>query len=193
MQSRVLISSLLLTLLLQGCATNQPQKQKYYTKDEYTKLTYCVLLADIVRFASFQKLRKKTEAEVMANYKGKKSADISIPLVKKVYKDTFTNSWDYTAKFYDACGMKVADLTANRVRFAGYCHQNTLIASMATIFKKLGEPKEKMYEIYKNLQSKTPIEIIDRVYARESDKSNMHADNKLAEWNLCMGEISEMK
>ncbi|MDH5178097.1 MAG: hypothetical protein OEZ39_16450 [Gammaproteobacteria bacterium] len=189
MKSRVLATSLLLTLLLQGCATNQPKLDKYYSKSEYTKLTYCVALADTVHFVALQKLRKKPQEELIEAYKKRKNSELNIATVKKVYNEEFTNSWDYTVKFYDTCGMKLADMDATRIRFASYCHQNALIAGLASIYKKIGEPKEKLYKIYEKSKSTAPLKIIDRVYA--GDKS--HAESKLSEWQLCMSEISETK
>lgn len=170
---------------LSGCATTQPHKHQYYTHAEVIKMTYCFGLTDTTMYVATQKLKHRPKLQLLDYYESRPNAKLNIAMVNKVYADHFTHAWDYTVNFFNECAARMADVAANRVGFASYCEQNTLIADLAYGYKHYGYPKQQAYQQFAVFKSKTPKRIVDQVYA--SNKSR--AEIKLGVWNSCMANI----
>jgi hypothetical protein len=177
----------LFIFLIGGCATSQTRTEKYYTSTEFSKMTYCIGMSDTAMYVATEKLKKRPKEQLINYYSNKDNSRLNIATVDKVYSENFTNAWDYTIGFFEECAANLAAVQQSRVKFASYCTQNTLIADVAYANKRYGYPKEQAYEKFTKFKSKTPRQIVDKVYA--SDKGR--AEIKLDVWNDCMTKISE--
>lgn len=175
------------TLLIGGCATNNTRTEKYYTNTEFSKMTYCIGMSDTAMYVATEKLKQRPQSQLISYYANKPNSRLNVAMVEKIYNANFTNAWDYTVSFFQECAANLAAVQASRVKFASYCLQNTLIADVAYANKRYGYPKEQAYKKFAKFKSKTPQQVVDKVYA--SDKSR--AQIKLDVWNDCMTKISE--
>jgi len=175
-------------LLLTACVTtnNAPEK-KYYTNTEYSKMTYCIGISDTAMYAASAKLKGTPKQQLLDYYANKPSEQLQSATVNKVYAANFTNAWDYTVSFFDECALNLAGVTKQRVNFASFCSQNALIANAAYLHKQSGRTKEYSLQHFSIFKSKTPLEIVERVYASSRNRSEV----KLDEWNRCMEKISD--
>lgn len=188
MIQKLLAALIPVLFIINGCAANSVGTQKkYYTKDEHSKMTYCIGMSDTAMYVASEKLKGTPKSQLINYYSGKSNARLNTATVDRVYDDDFTNAWDYTIGFFNECALNLARVPESRVNFASYCAQNTLIADVAHANKKYGYPKERAYQYFDSFESKTPQEIIDKVYS----SSKSRAAIKLEIWNDCMVKISD--
>jgi hypothetical protein len=172
-----------------GCASagSRPAGPKpVYTAREQKSLTYCMALSDTALAVATRKVKGAPMAQVKANYAAKPQAAVTVPLVDKVYADSFKSPWDYTVGFFKECGANVAEVPETRVGLASYCLQRGMIASVAHTYKETGAPKETVYEKLAAFKGGTTQQVIDTVYAESKDR----AGASLGAWNTCMAPIS---
>jgi hypothetical protein len=173
-----------------GCAPKTPAPSSVrpppYTADEKSRMTFCVGVADVAMAIADDKRMGRPITEVKALYAGKPNAELTVPLVDKVYGEAITNPWDYAVSFFKECALAMANVSSNRVDFASSCMQNGMIASVAQAYRDSGAPKEQAYERFARFDGPTPRAIIDDVYARPSTRSQVVLDA----WNRCMMPIS---
>lgn len=180
--------------LMSACATsnnaaNETGPGKVYTHEEYSKMTYCVGMADTAMYVATNKLKGTSMQQMRDYYASKPNSRLPIATVEKVYGDTFSSAWDYTVSFFNECAQNLASVPASRVNLASYCNQNALIAGVAHAYKTSGAPKERAYAAFAAFKSSTPNSVVDKVYASAKNR----AEIKLEIWNACMAEISAAK
>lgn len=170
---------------LDGCAAKQPPMHPYYSHTEFLKMTYCFGMSDTTMHVAIQKLKHRPKKKLIDYYSSRPNAELNLAIVKKVYKDHFTSAWDYTVHVFNACALHLAGVSANRVGFASYCEQNTLIADAAYGYRKYGYSKQKVYKQFAQFKSKAPQRIVDRVYASHESRAAI----KMQVWQTCMAKI----
>jgi hypothetical protein len=172
-----------------GCASagSLPAGLKpVYTAREQKSLTYCMALSDTAMAVATRKVKGAPMEQVKANYASKPQAAVTVPLVDKVYAETFKSPWDYTVGFFKECGANVAEVPETRVGLASYCLQRGMIASVAETCRETGAPKEAVYKQFAGFTGPATKEVIDTVYAESKDR----AAASLGAWNSCMAPIS---
>lgn len=157
-----------------------------YSGDEITKMTLCVGLADTAMTVADQKLRGRPLQDVKASYASKANAQVTVPLVEKVYGDTFRLPSDYSVDFFKECAHNMANVAPQRVSLAAYCMQNGMIAGVAQTYRDAGLPKERAYQRFARFEGDTPKSIIDSVYARSVTRSEAMLDT----WHACMAPLT---
>lgn len=174
------------SIVMPGCASTQSKSRKIYTRKETTMMTYCVGLTDIAMDAAAKKNNGESKEQVIQYYSSKPKSELTIPLVEKVYTDTFSSPWNYAVSFFEECSQEMAGVANDRVGLARYCMQNQFIAYVAYTFKTSGSPKKVAYDYFAALNSDTPKKIVDRVYS----SSKSVPEITLEEWNLCMSVLT---
>jgi hypothetical protein len=171
-----------------GCATSSPPR-KYYSSQEYRQMTVCVGMADTVYYVATQKLAKAPKQDMANFYTSKPHAQLNLAIVERVYKDDLKDAWLYTAEtFFPDCALNMAGVSAARVRLAGHCIHQTIIAGQAYSLKSANATKEEGYAFFAKLRGDTPRKIVDRVYASTEDSGTI----KLGVWKSCMADLAEM-
>lgn len=174
---------------LVGCATTNAPPKKYYSSQEYRQMTVCVGMADTVNYVATRKLAKASKQDMSNFYASKPMAQLNLAIVDKVYKDDVKDAWAYTAEeYFPDCAQNMASVSAERVRLAGHCIHQTIIADHAYSFRSANAPIEKAYTFFAKLNGDTPRKIVDRVYASTEDRGTI----KLDVWKSCMADLSEM-
>ena len=157
-----------------------------YTDKEYTGLLRCHGMTDVAWTNAVQKLNGVSQEDAKKHYDGRlegRMKDLALLVVNQVYKDSFTNAWDYAVSFYGECAQNIADVGKDRSNLANYCMQNSMIGMTAAEYRISGQPVEDAYRHLGKLGAKaTPRSIIDRVYAG----SKSRAEAGLDEWQSCM-------
>jgi hypothetical protein len=181
-------------ILIGGCAsTNTPAPSNQatdvigYTSAEKLHMTGCVALTDDASRIALMKLTGASLGMAEGYYMSKDHNQLKMPLVKKVYADTFFNEWDYSVSFFNECAAKQAKVTQPRVRMASYCMQNVLIAGIAYDYKELGKPREAAQAHFAGFNADTPRLIVDQVYASSGSRSQVEMSN----WDSCMSRLTE--
>jgi len=157
-----------------------------YTDKEYTGLLACHGMTDVAWTNAVQKLKGVSLEDAKKHYDGRlegRMKDLALLVVNQVYKDSFTNAWDYAVSFYGECAQNIADVGKDRSGLANYCMQNSMIAMTAAEYRTSGQPVENAYHYFGKLgDEKTPRSIIDRIYTG----SKARAETGLDEWQSCM-------
>ncbi len=174
-------------LLFTGCAASQKGPEKIYTQNEKRQMTYCIGMADTVRYVAMEKIRGVPQKKVRAHYAGKAHEKMNLAIVDKVYKENVTLVWDYTVGFFNECALNMADVPKERSPVASNCMENQLIADVAFAYKKQGAPVEKAYAHFSGFKNKTFRQIIDRVYASPQTRGRI----KMDVWNDCINGVSK--
>ena len=112
MKKALIILPLFVSLLLGGCQTHEHHEHKkkvFYSKFEYSKMTYCMGMTDSAMFAARLKLKKIDKQKLVDFYsKQKKNSALNIAIVNKVYAADFKNAWTYGVKFFKNCASNMA-------------------------------------------------------------------------------------
>lgn len=193
---RLFVYGLFAIFLLSACATHPPTAntfpatglQKIYTQQQYQKLTLCMGMSDTAMYVAQNKLTGTPAEKLKKYYAGKDNAKLNVATVDRVYASDVKNAWDYTVAFFDECEQNLAGVVPKRPDYASYCLQNTLIADTAYMDKVAGVAKEKTYARFSAFKSKTPQEVIDKVFAGNKDR----AGSKMEAWRICMDPLSEL-
>lgn len=99
------------------------------------------------------------------------------------------DAWVYTAEeFFPDCAQNMAGVSAVRVKLAGHCIHQAIIADHAYSFRSAKAPIEKAYTFFAKLNGDTPRKIVDRVYASTEDRGTI----KLGVWKSCMADLAEI-
>lgn len=167
-------------------ATATTTLPRTYTREESSRMTYCVGLSDTARRVATEKLKGTPIARVKQLYEGKPNARLNLATVDKVFKEPVTTAWDYTVAFFEECAREMAGVPRERVRFASYCLQNQLIAEVAHRYKTAGKPREQAVAHFAQFKSETPRLIVDRVYGSPKESSAI----RMEIWNGCMAEFT---
>ncbi len=188
MNMQKIYAALMAVSLLAGCATGteSSSRKPVYSREEHSKMTLCIGMSDTAMFVATRKLRGAPKDALLKFYDGKEHSRLNKATVEKVYGDRFTYAWDYTVEFFSECALNLAGVERKRANLASYCAQNSMIANVAHAYKASGADKQRAYSHFSKLQSKTPNEIIDRVYA----SSKSRAELMLGEWNSCMSRLT---
>lgn len=184
MKGRYLAYAVILFSLTSITWGQNPSPQVVYTDKEYSGMLGCFGMTDTAWTNASQKLNGVSLEDAKKHYDGRlegKQKDMALLIVDTVYKDTFTNAWDYAVAFFGECAKNIANVEVNRSRLANYCMQNSMIALTAWEYRNSGQPIEDVYQQFAKLGA-TPRSIIDRVYAG----SKPRADTGLDEWKSCM-------
>jgi hypothetical protein len=156
-----------------------------YTDKEYTGLLRCHGMTDVAWTNAVQKLNGVSLEDAKKHYDGRlegRMKDLALLVVNQVYKDSFTNAWDYAVSFYAECAQNIADVGKDRSGLANYCMQNSMIGATAAEYRISGQPVKDAYQYFGKLGAEaTPRSIIDRVYAG----SKSRAEAGLDEWQSC--------
>lgn len=157
-----------------------------YTDKEYTGIQHCNGMTDVAWTTAVQKLIGVSLEDAKKRYDGHlegRMKDLALFVVNQVYKDSFTNAWDYGVSFYSECAQNIADVVKDRSNLANYCMQRSMIGVTASEYRNEGQPIENAYAYFGKLGAQaTPRSIIDRVYAG----SKSRAETGLDEWQSCM-------
>lgn len=182
MNETFLVTIVAAVLLLTGCASSDVRSDKVYTRQEFSKMTYCIGMSDTAMHAATSKLKGVPMDEVTSYYATKEGLHVNIATVEQAYSENFSSVWDYTVSFFEGCALNLAKVAPERVKPASQCAQNSLIAGIAYTYKTLGVPKENAYDNFAVFKNKESNNIIDEVY--ESRYSR--AEIKLDAWSSCM-------
>jgi hypothetical protein len=166
-------------------AATQPAERPY-SAAEKTRMTLCVGLTDNAFSIADARLAGRLAADLKAEYAVRPEAHLLVPLVDKVYADTFSHSWDYAVAFFNACALNVAQVPRTRSGLAAYCMQNSMIASIAYNSKNAGASREQTYKLFAQLPAEAPRKIVDQVYANSKSRPEQIADT----WNSCMAPLT---
>jgi hypothetical protein len=157
-----------------------------YTDREYSGMLLCLGMTDTAWTNASQKLNGVSLADAKKHYDGRLEGEpkhMALLIVDYVYKDSFTNAWDYAVSYFGKCAENVANVANERSGFANYCMQNSMIGMTAWEYRNSGQPVENVYQHFGTLGAEaTPRSIIDRVYA----SSKPRFDTALDEWKSCM-------
>lgn len=156
-----------------------------YSDKEYSGMLSCVGMTDIAWGTALQKLKGLSLADVQKyqnEHQNEAVKHLSLLIVDQVYKDSFTNAWEYAVSFFGECALNLANVPKDRSGLAGYCMQNAMIGMVAWESKNAGQPIENVYQSFARFNSPTPRSIIDRAYA----SSNRREEIGLNEWKSCM-------
>lgn len=156
-----------------------------YSDKEYSGLLRCVGMTDTAWTNAAQKLNGVSLEDARKHYDGKLEGtmkQLALLVVDQVYKDSFTNAWDYAVSFFGECALNMASVGKDRSNLANFCMQNSMIGMTAWEYKSNGQPIETVYQHFANLNGVMPHAIIDRVYVG----SKSRADISMDEWKSCM-------
>ncbi len=175
---------------------SDPVRNPRYTADERKWMTLCTGLADTAWTSARAKKQGIPRAKMLARFETASDASESSRKVDALYRNTvreayeadFEYPWDYAVSFFKECSAEVAHVSADRVRLAAYCVQNSMFASAAYDSKRAGLSRAKAYEPFAVFKSETPAKIFDRVYASSSKD---RGETVLGEWNSCIDVLSE--
>ena len=186
MKGRHLVCAAFLFLFASNTWGQNTAPEISYTEKEYTGLLACHGMTDTAWTNAIQKLSGVSLADAKKRYDGRlegRVKDLALLVVGQVYKDSFTNAWDYAVSFYSECAQNIANVAKDRSSMANYCMQNSMIGMTASEYRNGGQPVEKAYQYFGKLGAEaTPRSIIDRVYAG----SKSRAEAGLDEWQSCM-------
>lgn len=195
MNKKLVLSSVLISTFLLGCTANEPKPvaSKFsYTKDENTKLTYCMGIADTVMSIAHLRKNNKTKQEVSDYYLNLdvwENKKLLQAMIDRTYNAEIKNAWDYTINTFRDCGVQLAGLDVKHVEPAGYCMQTVLITSTAFAFKKINAPKEEAYKKFSKFGNTEVIHgYIDSVY----NASGNRGDALSSAWKKCMAPITDV-
>ncbi|HKV25793.1 MAG TPA: hypothetical protein VJN93_14460 [Candidatus Acidoferrum sp.] len=155
-----------------------------YTDKEYSGMLACVGMTDTAWTNAAQKLKGVSLADATKYYDGRLQGspkDMALLIVNQVYKDSFTNAWDYAVSFFGDCALNIAKVGKDRSGPANYCMQNSMIAMTAWEYRNSGQPIENVYPQFAKLGA-TPRSIIDRVYAGSLPRAQTGLDL----WESCV-------
>lgn len=169
-----------------ACTSPAAPAKQYYSDDEKGQLTFCIGMADTIKYTATKKLNGTPKQNMVDFYSAnEKNSKLNLAMVERVYNAEFTSAWDYSVAFFNECANNMAGVDSERVKFASYCAQNSMIAATAHAFKKSGATKEKAYKYFQKFNSEAPNKIIDKVYT----KSMTRVEAKLDAWNTCMSRL----
>ena len=157
-------------------------KKPIYTANETARLGLCVALTDNAFSIAKAKLKGTAAKMLRDEYAAKPMADLTVPLVDKIYTDKFTHAWDYSVSFYQECATNLAQVAQPKSDTASYCMQNALIARIAKDNKDTGVSKEATQEYFNSFNSETPRKIVDEVYLQKKSREDTVRDT----WNSCV-------
>lgn len=166
-----------------------PTPRAVYTSHEKVEMSLCMSMSVNAHSIAVHKLAGIPAATLKAHYlsqldpaKGRLMAGE----VDTIYAATFTDPFAYTASFFRECALHVVAIPEDRSKPAAFCALNAVIGDIAAEDKQAGQPRSVPYAYFAPLHSKTPDEIIDRVYA----ESMRTAAVPLSVWNSCMAPIT---
>ena len=157
-----------------------------YTSVEASRMTACNALSVNAFAIAVAKQGGAKLEDVKQRYAASDVAKYTLPIVDKVYKDNFTNVWDYALDYFTGCVQEAAQLTPERAVPARFCFLNTLIGADAIAARTRGEPEADALRKYVVLQSDVPKVIVDSVYAT-AEVPKHGAGMQI--WNTCMAPI----
>ena len=137
-----LIMTVLTVILLSACATQKSEPKKTYTHKEFINMTLCVGMSDTARYVATKKSEGTPIAQMKSFYANKEGASLNFATVDKVYADKVPGVWEYSVSFFKECALNLANVPANRVNFAAYCLQRSMIADAAYGYKVAGSSKQ---------------------------------------------------
>ena len=186
MKGRLLVCAAFLFLLASNTWGQNTAPQISYTDKEYTGLLRCHGMTDVAWTNAVQKLNGVSLEDAKKHYDGRlegRTKDLALLVVNQVYKDSFTNAWDYAVSFYGECAQNIADVGKDRSKLANYCMQNSMIGMTAAEYRIGGEPVANAYRYFGKLGAEaTPRSIVDRIYAGSKSRAEAGID----EWTSCM-------
>jgi hypothetical protein len=169
-----------------GCASRTSAVPPAYSSKEKSRMTFCVGIADTVRYVATEKLKGTPIEQVKSHYASKVFADLNLAATDKVYSEEFSSVWDYTVGYFEECSYQLAAIPAERITFGRYCLQNKLIADVALAYKASGAPREEAYAHFAKVSSNTAKAIIDFVY----DGEGCRGETSLAVWDFCISQVT---
>ncbi|QGX41029.1 hypothetical protein [Permianibacter aggregans] len=188
-----LLTSFVLTTFI-GCATSEKNQgvakpdlpAPIYTANEASRLSFCFSLTGNAYTVARRKAAGESEESVRNSYSAASTAKLLVPVVEKVFEDSFSNSFDYAVSFFTECAQNVANVAQERSKDAAYCTMNGLIAARALEDKEAGRSKEEAYKFGAQFNSKTPTMIVDEIYQSNKPRTKP----VLSVWNECIGPMS---
>lgn len=185
MKERHLACAAILFLFASNAWGQNANSRITYTEKENSGLLLCVGMTDTAWTNAAQKLNGVSLEDAKKRYDGRLEGTMkhmALLIVDQVYKDSFTNAWDYAVSFSGECAQNMADVGKDRSALATYCMQNSMIGMTAWEYKNSGQPIEKVYEHFAKLEGTAPRSIIDRVYSGSKSRAEISTD----EWQSCM-------
>lgn len=161
-------------------------KSPEYSATEVSRMTYCVGLTDNAYTISQKKILGASSAEIKSEYSNTSQAQVTVPLVDKVFEDKPSNSWDYSISFFKECALNIAAVPEEKMNTASYCMMNAMIASISGFKKEAGIPREEAQSIFSGFNSSTPASIVNDVY----NENRSRAEGVLFTWNSCIKPFS---
>jgi hypothetical protein len=160
--------------------------QRPYSAREKTRMMLCVGLTDNAFSIADAKLAGRAAADLKTEYASRPEARLTVPLVDKVYADSFSHSWDYAVAFFKECALNLAEVPDTRAGLAAYCMQNSMIASIAYNSRNAGAPREQTYKLFAQFPSEASRKIIDQVYEQSKSRPEEMVDT----WTACMAPLT---
>lgn len=186
-------ASAAVVILLTACATTQPvtppPSRPVYTSHEKVAMSLCMSMSVNAHSIAVRKLAGTPAETLKAHYLSRldpAKGRLMASEVDTIYAADFTDPFAYTATFFRECALNVVGVPEERSKSAAFCTLNAVIGDIAAQDKQAGQPKSVPYAYFAPLHSKTPDEIIDRVYAQ----SMRTAEVPLSVWNSCMAPIT---
>ncbi len=163
----------------------------HYSAAETKKLGLCLAVTQHVKNIAERKLDGTPEAYMENYYAGTAVATDAVPLVRKIYADQFSHSWDYATEYFQDCGEQEAGVSAKRSGTAMFCMLDVLIAETARTMRGSGASKQAVYD-YIGVgpekfgdRGKYPI---DLVYAPATVPGKEIEEDI---WNSCMAPVTD--
>lgn len=190
---RVLLS---MAFALAGCASTTPAPKQQdgaaakqvdrYTRDQNTRMTYCVGLTDTAWSIATMKLAGKSKDEVRQTYAKHPNPTLINAEIDEVFSNTFSGAWDYSVQFFRDCAVNLANVAPGSTDTGAYCMQNAMLSSQAQEYKAAGKSKKQAYQSLP-IPGATPKSLVDKVYAGHDDRANA----MLNAWNSCMAPVTD--
>lgn len=153
-----------------------------YTPQEKQDLTLCATVSLNIKSIAEYKVGGIPEAKT-DHYFGHAPGQKENRLVKRVYADTVTDAWQYTAGDFKDCALHKAGLPAAQFAPAERCMRDAMIADTAISFRLLGRPKQDAYDYLKRFDDDEARGAIDGAYAPPAVPKR---EDALEAWTACM-------
>lgn len=181
-------------LLMLACATapstrtpDQPRPKAIYSTRESATLSYCDAIADTAFTVATHKKGGVSREEVVKRYAGTPRDQLAVATVNKVYEDDAQKPWEYAVALFKECATELAHVPADRSGMASFCQQNSMIARTAASYRDRGRPQDEAVAEFAAIKSKTPGEVVGRVFASKASAGEV----TLAEFQACLAPFSE--
>jgi hypothetical protein len=174
-----------------GCASTAPPPSNnkavagtqtvHYSREQKTRLTYCMGLADTAWNIATMKLAGKTKEQVRATYASHPNPTLILAEIDEVFGRKFTHTWNFTVDFFRECAVNVAKLRAESTGTAAYCLQNAMLSGLAQEQKAAGRSKQQAVDGLP-IKGDTPTALVNKVYAGDQTR----AAAMMSAWNDCV-------